>query len=295
MQGWNPRIWKSIFIAVALSMLQTPVLHASKHLQSCHIAQLQCHARSGCQMALNNFFLHCHAIIKGEEVGSCPTDCKDALVSLLSTADDAGLAFINCDCHKGEVCAQRKERVEICQREVLESMNILREDSLPVSCNLARGICEADTSCLAALQYYYDHCSRLLSGLRCTSKCRNSLEILSRQSHASKLKNCNCDGSEDYNCRALKVNTETMCLHNKLRPKSETNYVLESSGEMSKDSDEHLTSKQIKAREKKKARRRKRRNRALSNLKKARREKRRQNKLANPQGKKISGIVSTVS
>lgn len=186
-------------------------------LQSCHVAQLQCHARSGCQMALKNFFIHCQMLIKGEHVSSCPTDCKHALVSLLSTEDKTGFAFINCDCGRETSCTERKKRVEVCQLGVLESIHVLQKDSPPVACNLARWICEADTSCLVALQYYYAHCSRLFSGIRCTSKCRNSLEILSRQAHASKLRSCLCDGTEDYNCPALKVNTETLCMHRRRR------------------------------------------------------------------------------
>ncbi|KAH9520192.1 hypothetical protein Btru_060242 [Bulinus truncatus] len=253
-----------------------PGLKAANDLQSCHVAQLRCHARSGCHMALNNFFLHCHAVIKGSTMATCPIECKHALVSLLSTEDNAGAAFVNCQCHKKGVCSERKERVAICQREVLESMNILREDAQPVSCNLARGICEADTSCLAALQYYYDHCTRLFSGVRCTARCKNSLEILSRQPHASKLRTCRCDGTEDYDCEAVKVNTETMCFHKKKRNKNENNSIPDSTGDVSdvsKESDEPYNKKQISARDKKKTRRRKRRNRALNNLKKAQRDK----------------------
>lgn len=233
--------------AVLLSLVMCNLLLCSgsvKHLQSCHVAQLQCHSRSGCHMALNNFFINCHSVIKGEQANKCPIDCKHALVSLLSTEDEAGLAFINCDCNKGGLCSERKERVKVCQREVLDSMHVLREDSLPVSCNLARWICEADTSCLTALQYYYDHCSRLFSGLKCTSRCRNSLEILSRQPHARKLRACTCDGSEDYNCQALKLNTETMCFHSKQKTKTDANSVLDSDN-ISKDLDEHLTKKTL--------------------------------------------------
>ncbi|XP_012946850.1 growth arrest-specific protein 1 [Aplysia californica] len=179
--------------------------------ESCHVAQLNCHARSGCQRALNNFFIHCRSVIKGDFRDVCPTDCKNALVSLLSTEDEAGLAFINCDCHQAGLCSERKERVEVCKREVLASMHVLEDNAPPVSCNLARWICEADTSCQTALRYYYDYCSKLFKGVKCTSRCKNSLFILSRQPHASKLRSCLCDGTEDYDCPTLKVNTENMC------------------------------------------------------------------------------------
>uniref|UniRef100_A0A0B6ZG99 GDNF/GAS1 domain-containing protein n=1 Tax=Arion vulgaris TaxID=1028688 RepID=A0A0B6ZG99_9EUPU len=215
---WHLRLFLLIFL------FMTGGADKPGKLQTCHVAQLQCQARSGCQMALNNFFIHCQSLIKGQQVTSCPIDCKHALVSLLSTEDQTGLAFINCDCRKIDSCTERKKRVDICQLDVLDSMNVLEADSPPVACNLARWICEADTSCLAALQYYYDHCLRLFNGIKCTSRCRNSLEILFRQSHASKLRTCLCDGSEDYNCHALKVNTETLCLRRKRgrRQKSQT-------------------------------------------------------------------------
>ena len=186
-------------------------------LQSCQVAQLQCHARSGCQMALHNFFIHCSSLIVGDDkqIAGCPIDCKHALLSLLSTEDNTGHAFINCDCGKDKMCVERKRKVQVCQREVLDSMHVLREDAPPITCNLARRICEADTSCLAALKYYYDHCSRLFKGIRCSAKCKNSLRILSRQHHANKLRHCMCDGSEDYDCRAVKANTEEMCFRKK--------------------------------------------------------------------------------
>ncbi|GFR79561.1 growth arrest-specific protein 1 [Elysia marginata] len=237
-------------------------------LQSCQVAQLQCHARSGCQMALHNFFVRCSALIGGddEHPATCPTDCKHALVSLLSTEDNTGHAFINCDCEKDKMCVVRKKKVQVCQREVLDSMHVLREDAPPVTCNLARWICEADTSCLAALKYYYDHCSRLFKGIRCSARCKNSLRILSRQHHANKLRNCLCDGSEDYDCRAVKANTEEMCFHRKTSLKKHPDESHESS---------HSNAAK-KARSRRRSRRRKRRNQALKNRRKANRKRRRQ-------------------
>ncbi|GFO34227.1 growth arrest-specific protein 1-like protein [Plakobranchus ocellatus] len=248
-------------------LIPVPVSAAAAHdndtQQSCQVAQLQCHARSGCQMALNNFFIHCSSLIASEEnyASVCPTDCKHALVSLLSTEDNTGHAFINCDCGNKKMCVERKRKVQICQKEVLDSMHVLREDAPPVTCNLARYICEADTSCLAALRYYYDHCSRLFKGIRCSSRCKNSLRILSRQQHAKKLRHCMCDGSEDYDCNAVKANTEQMCFHKK------KNYESSSSG--SPDAAK-------KARARRRLRRRKRRNQALKNWRKANRKRRRQ-------------------
>ncbi|KAK3768060.1 hypothetical protein RRG08_045878 [Elysia crispata] len=199
-----------------------------------------------------------------KQIAGCPIDCKHALLSLLSTEDNTGHAFINCDCGKDKMCVERKRKVQVCQREVLDSMHVLREDAPPITCNLARRICEADTSCLAALKYYYDHCSRLFKGIRCSAKCKNSLRILSRQHHANKLRHCMCDGSEDYDCRAVKANTEEMCFRKKHGLKRLDNTSTESLNATKK------------ARTKRRLRRRKRRNQALKSWRKANRKRRRQ-------------------
>lgn len=178
----------------------------------CDHARLQCTVRTGCQMALNNFFHGCNSIILGEEK-RCTTACQHALVSLLATEDGAGLAFINCDCSGHAVCEERKQRVTVCQRHVLDSMDLVRDHRAALSCSFARWICEADTSCLAALQYYVQHCSKLFTGTRCTAKCRNSVHILYRQPNAHKLRTCRCEGDEDYDCPSLVANTERLCFH----------------------------------------------------------------------------------
>ncbi|KAK7116113.1 uncharacterized protein [Littorina saxatilis] len=178
----------------------------------CDNARLQCTVRTGCQMALNNFFLGCSSILSGEERG-CTTACQHALVSLLATEDGAGLAFINCNCSVHQQCKERKQRVQVCQRHVLHSMDLVRDHQAAVSCSFARWICEADTSCLAALHYYVQHCSKLFTGTRCTAKCRNSVHILYRQPNAHKLRSCRCEGDEDYDCPSLVTNTELLCFH----------------------------------------------------------------------------------
>lgn len=176
----------------------------------CDSARLQCTVRTGCQMALNNFFIGCNSIITGEE-STCTTACQHALVSLLATEDEAGLAFINCNCSGHVLCEERKQRVQVCQRHVLASMDLVRDDAATVSCGFARWICEADTSCLAALQYYVLHCAKLFQSTRCSARCRNSVHILYRQPNARKLRTCRCEGDEDYDCARLVANTEKLC------------------------------------------------------------------------------------
>lgn len=176
----------------------------------CEHARMHCTMRTGCQMGLNNFFVGCSSVINGEDT-HCTTACKQALVSLLATADGAGLAFVNCNCSGHQLCEVRKARVQVCQRQVLEAMARVRDDTAAVSCGLARWICEADTSCLTALQYYVQHCAKLFHGTKCTLRCRNSVHILYRQPSAHKLRTCRCEGNEEYDCPRLVTNTERLC------------------------------------------------------------------------------------
>lgn len=48
-------------------------------------------------------------------------------------------------------------------------------------------------------------------GLVCTAKCNNSRAILYRQEKARKLRDCVCDGTEEYNCPALAKATDKLC------------------------------------------------------------------------------------
>lgn len=184
---------------------------SSRAIESCESAQKKCVIRVGCGMALHNYFIGCNDVIYGN-TGVCSASCRRALISLLSTEDRAGLAFVNCDCSGNELCEQQKKSVEMCDN-VLEAMETLDNNSTIVSCTLARWICEADTSCFTALRFYRRHCERLFDDdkPRCTSRCNNSLSILYRQTKARKLRTCYCDGSEQYDCPALKENTERVC------------------------------------------------------------------------------------
>ena len=180
----------------------------------CDSARLRCTVRTGCQMALNNFLHGCRSLLAGREEGAqCTRSCQHALVSLLSTEDGAGLSFLHCRCGQGQgLCEERKRRVAVCQPGVLRSMHRLRDSGAILGCRFARRVCEADTSCLAALRYYVRHCGQLFAGTRCTARCRNSVRILYRQPGAGKLRTCRCEGDEDYDCPSVVANTEKLCL-----------------------------------------------------------------------------------
>ena len=56
----------------------------------------------------------------------------------------------------------------------------------------------------------------MFRGKKCTDRCLNSINILKRQNAASKLENCYCDGTEDYNCQSIKDNMESLCFANEI-------------------------------------------------------------------------------
>ena len=144
-------------------------------------------------------------------VGTCTPGCRRALISLLSTEDAEGEQFLTCDCKGEAFCVEQRQRLEVCGQDVLQSLRAALDDTTPIDCTLAEMICAADTSCQAALDYYRDHCRKLFAGERCTQRCNNSLAILYRQEKGRKLHTCLCDGSELYNCPALREYTNKLC------------------------------------------------------------------------------------
>ncbi|XP_046346766.1 growth arrest-specific protein 1-like [Haliotis rufescens] len=206
-------VWDLCLLAMCIQT--SHCIFSSGVPEFCDQARNHCFSRIGCQMALNNFMIGCSDVIKGT-VDTCTTDCKHALISLLSTEDRSGIAFVNCNCSDDEFCETQKRRVEICAKDVMEFMNNINDNAV-VSCGLAMWICEADTSCLAALQYYIRHCAKLMNGESCSARCNNSLDILYRQTSSKMLQSCECDGTEDYNCQTLKDNTERLCFNRQPR------------------------------------------------------------------------------
>ena len=80
-----------------------------------------------------------------------------------------------------------------------------------VSCTAAQWICAADPMCSTALEYYNRFCQAMFRGKKCTARCMNSIDILRRQKAAQKLENCQCDGTEEYDCQNIKINMENLC------------------------------------------------------------------------------------
>ena len=179
--------------------------------ESCDIVKSRCGARVGCAMALHNFFLGCNDLMYGDTT-ECSVECTRTLISLMSTEDQIGVGFMECDCEGVESCEERKKNVEVCTTSVMEAIKTLNDSSV-VSCTLARWLCEADSSCLTALSYYISYCESLLDGITCTPRCNNSLSILYRQPKAAKLINCSCEGNEEFDCVKIRRNTERLCFN----------------------------------------------------------------------------------
>ncbi|XP_076058190.1 growth arrest-specific protein 1-like [Oratosquilla oratoria] len=173
--------------------------------QSCEVAKIKCALRSGCSMALQNYMLGCADLIEGR-TDECDDYCRNSLIAL--TSNDDGQVLMNCECSH-DLCRQAKARAEVCRDEVL----LANAADTVVSCNVAHWICAADTLCATALQYYDRLCRRMFSGRGCSHRCNNSISILQRQPKAAKLETCICDGSESFDCVAIKDNMARLCFY----------------------------------------------------------------------------------
>ncbi|KAG8181852.1 hypothetical protein JTE90_003999 [Oedothorax gibbosus] len=172
--------------------------------QDCELARAKCAYRAGCYKALHAYMVGCADVLTGR-TARCPFSCQRALISLTST--EYGLALSTCDCGDNEFCRKSKERIEVCRPEVSHAT----ADNTVVSCSVAKWICAADTLCSTALDFYHRLCRPMFHGRKCTPRCNNSLAILDRQEKAGKLRDCYCDGSEDFPCYDMKRNTDRLC------------------------------------------------------------------------------------
>ena len=192
------------------------LLSLAAGIDTCLKAQSNCMLRHGCQAALSNYYLACSDILY-DGVTTCDPECRSAIIALLSTVDQDQENLMTCDCGNNTVCQEHRHKLDVCSSEVLEAMESLNDDSVPISCALAQQICNADTSCTNALEYYQRNCALMFLGDRCTDACNNSLSILYRQAKARKLQNCYCDGEQRHLCERVRRNTEHLCLSTRYR------------------------------------------------------------------------------
>ena len=193
-----------------LLMVLSVGLAGTASAEQCKTAQSKCMAQLGCGMALHNYLMSCGELIHGQ-TNRCSSACKKAIISLLSTQDQEGENLMTCDCQGNQFCRLQKDRLEVCSNDVMTAMATINDPRATINCSLADLICSADTTCLTALDYYKRHCGKLFSGTKCTARCNNSLTILYRQVKARKLRTCQCDGQEQYDCNTVRHNTQTLC------------------------------------------------------------------------------------
>jgi len=173
----------------------------------CGQASLVCVNREGCGLALQHYISSCSDLVTGL-TKTCSKDCRLALIALLSTPE--GERLMQCQC-QDEDCLLQKERVEPCRSEVTWNT---REDTV-VSCTAATWICAADPLCSTAMDYYNRNCQKMFKGIKCSRRCKNSLDILLRQKAAAKLSTCYCEGTEDFECVNIRRNTDVLCFGKK--------------------------------------------------------------------------------
>ncbi|XP_015185267.1 PREDICTED: growth arrest-specific protein 1-like isoform X2 [Polistes dominula] len=195
-------VYRSDVVLVSMMLLTMMFTYTKSTSISCEDARLRCAYRIGCGMALQHYVTGCASVLQGDK---CSESCQHALIALTST--DEGKELMMCQCTPDdEFCQQSKQKVENCRSSVTTAMNKTR-----VSCRIATWICNADALCQTALSYYNKFCKSMFHGKKCTHRCRNSLNILRRQEKAAKLTTCLCDGSEEYDCKGIHHNMNTLC------------------------------------------------------------------------------------
>lgn len=110
-----------------------------------------------------------------------------------------------------------KARVEVCRPFVMEAS----KNETVVPCELASWVCTVDPVCSAALGYYQTYCRRMLTGVACTERCLNSVEILQRQEKASKMNRCRCTGKSAVDCLRQKERMVRLCYGGEADPRLE--------------------------------------------------------------------------
>ena len=205
---------------MAKVLLTLTLLAVGYHIvesKTCMEARNKCSHRIGCSMAMNNFNIACAGVKLGM-VDYCTDQCRRAVISLVTVQDDIGTDILTCDCDGNEDCQLQRDRIGVCSDEVLAALETLDNEET-ISCSLARMLCEANTKCFVAWDFFEKNCENMWlnhpDNLECSEKCNNSLNILNRQPRAVKLDNCRCDNTDplidEDTCIRMKYNTKTYC------------------------------------------------------------------------------------
>ncbi|OQV22683.1 hypothetical protein BV898_03512 [Hypsibius exemplaris] len=181
----------------------------------CVSARHRCLARETCKKALITVTDQCATVAaasnSGSSVDHCPAGCRNALAVLLQ--NEHGAPLLHCRCQGHEVCLAVRHRLEqTCRPEVTLLLRQLETKNAPVSCRIAEAVCSSDVSCSTALEYHHSLCQKAFRGQFCTTRCKNSYEILYSQEKAEKLKDCHCEEGTDANaCNRRRKNAAELC------------------------------------------------------------------------------------
>ncbi|XP_035380772.1 growth arrest-specific protein 1 [Electrophorus electricus] len=165
----------------------------------CWQAILRCHEEQECERAYGQYVAACDSILRGAR-RHCPSHCVSALVRLNRTVGGAELE--SCDCGPDTECRRAKRVIEPCLPRMLPPGD---------GCTEARGRCEADPVCRAALGSYLAHCGQLFNGRKCPSRCRATIGQLLLLPAGAALDRCACDGAERPFCEVVKENMARLC------------------------------------------------------------------------------------
>ncbi|GAV09384.1 hypothetical protein RvY_18933 [Ramazzottius varieornatus] len=227
--------------------------HSSPHLQeildsddlpevgNCLTAKNACLARRSCRDALVLTMTQCQGVVTNppEDTGpvgdvvqsfdlsslpsesdssSCPSGCQQALASLLSS--EAGQELAQCRCGPTQtLCHDIRRRLNAsCHQPLHFLLKPSSPDhppsSPPLSCRMAEAVCNGDTACSLALEYHHVFCRKMFQGQFCSSRCRNSLEVLLNQTYGQALRHCHClitPADAAYHCRQRYQSHRELC------------------------------------------------------------------------------------
>lgn len=190
-------------------VLMTVVCFVFATEETCNDLETSCYTSLGCGNALHNYQLVCGRQLSGD-TDECTEECQRALITLI--ARDNGYKFITCKCKNGNErysdCDEKKRNIQVC-KNILDAVERLNDTTQPINCLTAHLICDTDSTCAAALNYYHSLCGNLKDAGWCSERCNESINILYQTKYAMKLQKCKCDKTtDDFNCFELQQNTD---------------------------------------------------------------------------------------
>lgn len=196
-----------------LGLLQVLKLSASERVV-CTVARKKCHQDVFmCAIALYNVSSLCELKMRPlarrtmnatshvfATAKPCSEDCFRAIHKLKGTK--LGSELHRCDCEQDGHCLMSKSRISRC----LHAKAIKPKQS----CTLALASCMADTKCSTLKRTFLQDCTNLINGLRCDKECLAAQERLYESEHGKPLMDCECDGTYEAYCHAIKAHAQQL-------------------------------------------------------------------------------------